>query len=196
MKTIYNNTQLESIWGKSLDFKIQQKKIEWMSLLDLLNKNGDKFKNCLEIGAYDGGSSISLAHFCDNMLTVDGNKPIRFNVNIIKQVTNYEAISANSFEKDTIDYVKKFSPNGYDLIFIDGDHTYEGVKKDYENFLPLLNNGGIMFFHDIVDSEYHRSANCYVSKLWGEVKRDFKHVEILDTDNFDWGGIGVIFKNE
>lgn len=35
-----------------------------------------------------------------------------------------------------------------DLIFIDGDHSYEGVKKDWELFFPYLNKQGIVIFHD------------------------------------------------
>jgi Methyltransferase domain len=34
------------------------------------------------------------------------------------------------------------------FIFVDGDHTYEGVKQDILNYYPLLAPGGIMFFHD------------------------------------------------
>ncbi len=35
------------------------------------------------------------------------------------------------------------------LIFIDGDHSYEGVKADVESWLPKLKDGGIVVFHDI-----------------------------------------------
>ncbi len=35
-----------------------------------------------------------------------------------------------------------------ELIFIDGDHSYEGVKKDILDYFPLLASGGIMVFHD------------------------------------------------
>jgi predicted O-methyltransferase YrrM len=190
---IYEQEFLEKIWDLSKEFKIQQKKYEWFELLKILNDRNEKFKYGLEVGAYDGGSSISLTHFCENFITVDGNNPLRFDVNRLKQITNYEGISANSFNIETINHVKNFSPNGYDLIFIDGDHTYEGVKKDFENYFPMLNKGGIVFFHDIVDSEYHRSVNCYVSKFWDEVKNTYKTLEIKDSDNSDWGGIGVIF---
>ncbi|MDV7398787.1 class I SAM-dependent methyltransferase, partial [Arthrospira platensis SPKY1] len=33
-------------------------------------------------------------------------------------------------------------------IFVDGDHSYEGVKKDIINYYPLLASGGLMIFHD------------------------------------------------
>jgi hypothetical protein len=39
----------------------------------------------------------------------------------------------------------------YDLVFIDGDHTYDGVKKDIELYSPLCN--GLLIFHDILPKE-------------------------------------------
>lgn len=35
-----------------------------------------------------------------------------------------------------------------DLLFIDGDHSYEGCKADIESWYPFIKNGGIMLFHD------------------------------------------------
>ena len=43
---------------------------------------------------------------------------------------------------------KKFT-EPIDLIFIDGDHSYEGVKADVESWLPKVKDGGIVVFHDI-----------------------------------------------
>lgn len=36
----------------------------------------------------------------------------------------------------------------FDLVFIDGDHSYEGVSRDIEMFLPLVNKGGVIGGHD------------------------------------------------
>lgn len=36
----------------------------------------------------------------------------------------------------------------FDFIFIDGDHSYPGVKKDYESVLPYVSENGVMVFHD------------------------------------------------
>ena len=44
--------------------------------------------------------------------------------------------------------VKEFCPE-YDLIFIDGDHSYNGVKKDFELYKDLLSPRGFVVFHDI-----------------------------------------------
>ena len=40
-------------------------------------------------------------------------------------------------------------PRPVDFLFIDGDHTYGGVKTDVEAWLPLLTAGATVVFHDI-----------------------------------------------
>ena len=57
--------------------------------------------------------------------------------------------------------------NKVDFIYIDGDHNYEGVKKDFEMYSPLVRKGGIIAFHDIVPSGYPK-----VYKFWNEVKEN------------------------
>jgi predicted O-methyltransferase YrrM len=43
-----------------------------------------------------------------------------------------------------------------DFLFIDADHSYEGVKKDFEMYSPLVRKGGIIAFHDIIPDYYTR----------------------------------------
>jgi predicted O-methyltransferase YrrM len=45
-------------------------------------------------------------------------------------------------------------PGPIELLFIDGDHSYEGVRRDAELWLPRLMNGGIVMFHDAATSAY------------------------------------------
>ena len=42
----------------------------------------------------------------------------------------------------------------FDLIFIDADHTYEGVKSDFNNYLPMLSEGGVLGFHDVESPDW------------------------------------------
>ena len=37
-----------------------------------------------------------------------------------------------------------------DMIFIDGDHSYEGVKRDWELFTPFVRQFGVVIFHDTI----------------------------------------------
>lgn len=81
-----------------------------------------------------------------------------------------------------------------DFLFIDGDHSYEGVKKDFEDYRPFVKKGGIIVFHDVNDSERHRERNVFVSKFWQEIKGDpnFESFEI--NANEDWAGLGICIK--
>jgi cephalosporin hydroxylase len=75
-----------------------------------------------------------------------------------------------------------------DFLFIDGDHSYEGVKADYRNYREFVKPGGFIAFHDIKDTPYHRRMSCEVGRLWKELmgeKQEF-------CSNTDWGGIGLM----
>lgn len=85
-----------------------------------------------------------------------------------------------------------------DFLFIDGDHTYDGVHRDFLDFSPLVKNGGLIVFHDITDSRRHRDRNVNVAQFWNEIKNDYEHYEIVhpDTDDVDqrWAGLGILVK--
>ena len=82
-----------------------------------------------------------------------------------------------------------------DFLFIDGDHRYSGVKRDFELYGPLVRNRGIIAFHDIL---FHpKMRRCKVDRFWKQVRRRFRHREFIDPDDDRgwgrWGGIGVLF---
>ena len=39
-----------------------------------------------------------------------------------------------------------------DFVFIDGDHAYEGVKRDIQDWIPLVKTNGTICFHDYRDA--------------------------------------------
>ncbi len=75
-----------------------------------------------------------------------------------------------------------------DLLFIDGDHSYEGVKQDFEMYREFVAPGGLIAFHDILDTEHHRIRGCHVSKLWQELQGH----KIEFNAKTHLGGIGVL----
>jgi predicted O-methyltransferase YrrM len=77
-----------------------------------------------------------------------------------------------------------------DYLFIDGDHTYEGVKRDFELYGPLVRKGGIIALHDIAD--HPTPLGCEVSRFWNEVKPQRPHIELVADRGQRWAGIGVL----
>ena len=73
----------------------------------------------------------------------------------------------------------------YDFMFIDGDHSYEGVKQDFVSYLPLLTDDGCMAFHDTVRHEPGVIAFAQ------ELKGLYPTIEYFSPD---WGaGILLVF---
>lgn len=102
-------------------------------------------------------------------------------------------IQSNSHDKKTLEEVKKiFNGKKVDFLFIDGDHSYEGAKKDFELYSPLVKEDGILAFHDIV--VHPPEIDCRVNELWDEIKVKYKHKEFVEDWNQKFGGIGVIIK--
>jgi predicted O-methyltransferase YrrM len=65
-----------------------------------------------------------------------------------------------------------------DYLFIDGDHTYNGVRSDFQMYSPLVRSGGIVAFHDIIT--YRPESGCQVERFWREIKDRYRHLEIIE----------------
>jgi hypothetical protein len=59
------------------------------------------------------------------------------------------------------------------------DHTYEGVKRDFESYAPLVRPGGVVALHDIVPNRIETTSQ--VELFWREVK-DGRSVKELIAD--------------
>lgn len=56
-------------------------------------------------------------------------------------------VPVRGFSTDVVEQVRK-TANIFDLLFIDGDHSYEGVKADWEAYKCFLKPGSVVVFHD------------------------------------------------
>jgi len=63
-----------------------------------------------------------------------------------------------------------------DMLFIDADHSYEGVKLDFDSWYPFVRKGGIIAFHD------YSTTWSGVVKLIDEIEQseDLKFVDLVD----------------
>ena len=71
---------------------------------------------------------------------------------------DFELIEGDSNDPAIIEKVRAFGP--FDFIFIDGDHVYEAVKHDWENYNQMVRPGGAVGFHDT-----SRMGEGWVSKV-------------------------------
>lgn len=82
----------------------------------------------------------------------------------------------------------------YDVIFIDGDHSYKGCMSDWEMYHPL--SAGIVAFHDIAGSRQEPDGEPDCKEVWQEV-RARAQAQGWETKEFiaspQWMGIGVVF---
>lgn len=146
----------------------------------------------LEIGTWKGGSSWTWMAMFDPEVLIsidkheeDGFTPVAPN----RKTARVEYLFTGSHSDETKDAVLKIlNKKGVDILFIDGDHSYEGVKKDWEMYSILAEPKGIVIFHDAL---YHADGTEEVDIFWNEIKGKYKHVEIKSSPNST--GMGVLF---
>jgi predicted O-methyltransferase YrrM len=155
-------------------------------------------KSALEIGSRFGRSMQCIAAYmepCSRVVAVDlpysggyGDLPapepiLRESMSKLGSL-GYDAhlFLGNSRAPSLVAAVQALGP--YDFCFIDGDHTYEGVKADWENYGP---HAKTVAFHDIVNN-----VGCF--RLWNEIKAaGYRTVEYTSSVFL---GIGVVLKDQ
>lgn len=99
------------------------------------------------------------------------------NVNIIKHRMLFD------------DAVKEFKDNSIDILHIDGLHTYEAVKHDFETWLPKVKQkSGIILLHDVLE----KKDDFGVYKLWEEITAEYPNTITFEH----YHGLGVLLLNK
>lgn len=158
---------------------------------------GRPHRTVVEIGSLFGGTLWGWLHLpkVDTVVSVDQVTdwaPIREKVLTARsQWTSWPGaerlriVEGNSQAPEAIEAAGVTS---IDVLFIDGDHSYDGVKADFELWSPLVRPGGVVAFHDTVPTEWAHEPG--VVQLVNELKwhRKLASVEWFTPAE---GGVGV-----
>jgi predicted O-methyltransferase YrrM len=101
-------------------------------------------------------------------------------------------LRVDSHQPDTLSEVSRlFQNRQIDFAFLDGDHSYAGVKADFEMYGPLVRPGGIIAFHDILHRE--EEPDIRVDRLWRELRETYDTEEFIGPDGSGRKiGIGIV----
>jgi cephalosporin hydroxylase len=162
-------------------------------------------KAVLEIGTAEGGTFFlwcKLASEDATLISIDlprgrfgGGYPewkVPFYMKMAKSGQKVTLLREDSHEPATLKKIMDIL-NGHeiDFLFVDGDHSFEGVKRDFEMYSRFVRSGGIIALHDIVPSPIE--SGCEVSKFWSEVKTTYRHSEIVESYFQGRRGVGLLF---
>ena len=173
---IYYNLFIENFRGK-LNYNFPTNYFRWDLVEYLINKYG--YSDYLEIG-------------CDQDQLFSKIK--------IQNKVGVDPSSGGNVRKTSDEFFKE-NENKFDIVFIDGLHTYEQVKKDILNSLKCLKENGIILVHDCMpDSLSKQAVPRYKMKWNGDVWKaivDLRQREDLEiyTCEID-EGIGIITKRK
>ena|SRR5579864_785808 len=162
-------------------------------------------RTLLEIGTYQGGT---LFLFCmaaapdATIISVDipaGPEYIHgpssdpeLLANFARPGQKLHLVQGDSHKPETLLKVRELlNRQMLDFLFIDGDHTYEGVRKDFSDYAQLVRPKGLIALHDIV---WNRDRKCRVNEFWDRIKKGYRHREIVKDRRQGWGGIGLIYQ--
>jgi cephalosporin hydroxylase len=174
---------------------IWQNTIEFENLLTFLDSRPPK--RILEIGGFFGGTLWHWATRYRPEVLVEIDQPVPYGHEYWERVWESRALWSSWMEEGTDFHdLIGFSTDWeiwnqadqhkpYDFMFIDGDHAYEGVKKDFATYRPMLSPGGAIAFHD---TQQHEPG---VMRFSAELKTIYPWVEFYSPD---WGaGILLVF---
>lgn len=148
---------------------------------DIIESYDEKNIIYLEIGAFAGGSAslVSSNQKVSKVISIDIGYPVNKevpirNVNTFKHnECDYHYIEGDSTLQTTIDELKSLTDN-VDILFIDGDHSYNGVMNDFFNYKDFVKKGGYIIFDDYLDSIHSPEVKPSVDNI----------VNLLDQDEY------------
>lgn len=179
---------------------------EFLALARLVHSR--RPRTVLEIGTADGGTLFAHARLAASdalVISIDlpkgafgGGYPA-WRKSLYESFAGpgqrIELLQADSHSPATADALETIlAGRRIDYAFIDGDHTLEGVRQDFELCRRFAATNGVIALHDVV--EHPPSTGCEVHDFWTEVRDSYRHDEFILDPAQECYGIGVIHLGE
>jgi cephalosporin hydroxylase len=146
---------------------------ELVALLDIVALDGEP-DVIVEIGCDAGGTLFAWRAMFPSArvfgVTLDDNRPVTGGQGYPVNEHGATVLIGDSHDRATLQRLKdQLGGRKVDVLFIDGDHSYDGVTADWSMYAPLVRAGGLTVFHDVAnDSPMTAGARAF----WEEMKRE------------------------
>lgn len=170
--------------GKSLGgYHVQQNPDEFAALLCYLLRRCRPIALYGEIGVAAGGTTRLIYDNIgfENAVLIDNGahpKHVHFKSNIAEFKDYVVALIGDSHSPAIADALKILGDDRFDVVFIDGDHSYEGVKQDIELVRPYCSPATLVIFHDTVACDGVKRAFAELPDRLAEFVSDDKRLGI------------------
>lgn len=141
----------------------------------------------VEIGSWTGGSSIALTLGCldtgrDGITAIDRHFHDSYEGNlsthgVLQSVRRLEMTARDAAQCWRV--LNRRSNPEIRLLFIDGDHSYEGVSTDLSHWLPFVKPGGVVCLHDCSDTHPGVIRAIYEQILTSDDFYDYRQIRTL-----------------
>lgn len=187
--------------GLNINIKPGQIREEITGLLEVMKKEGPKV--ILEIGTASGGTMFLFSQFAREdatIISIDlpfgkfGAGYLSTKATLMKTFARgqqtIELLSADSHSPETMKRLLQIlDGRKVDFMFIDGDHTLEGVRQDFAEYKGLVKSGGVIGFHDIAPNAADPTIG--VPTFWRENKDAYEHQEFNQHAHIPGFGYGI-----
>ena len=174
-------------------------------LLALLERVRDlEPQRLCEIGASAGGTLYLLTRVARPdavIVSLDIDTPAhtrRAREKFARESQRVISVQANSQQLATRDHVANLLGGAeLDFLFIDGDHSYEGVRADFELYSGMVRQGGLIALHDINPDRRAESGAGPISgevpRFWRQISGEYRSEELIAKPERPGFGIGLLF---
>jgi hypothetical protein len=169
---------------------------EIKALLDLAHDNGARV--VCEIGSRDAGTSVLFSRVLrpETLIVMDLYAKNRWRLRrAAPPGQTLHVIDGDTGHSLTVARLRRrLRGRKLDLLLIDGDHRWSGIKQDFINYREFVRDGGLIAFHDICDVTDPNSEAWTgdVPAFWRLIRTIYPSLEFTETSDQQGLGIGVI----